>query len=75
MHHDSHINGWRFALPKGMPYFYHGRENQVAKYCDPANCPPGTPVDNPGCSCFFHLNLTANNIVQLTFYNMGEVSG
>uniref|UniRef100_A0A914UHB2 Uncharacterized protein n=1 Tax=Plectus sambesii TaxID=2011161 RepID=A0A914UHB2_9BILA len=74
MHFDSHLNGWQFKHAKGMPYFHHGAENEVATWCDPRKCPSDANRFNDGCKCFFHLNVTLGSIVQMTLYNMGSGS-
>uniref|UniRef100_A0A914XS41 Uncharacterized protein n=1 Tax=Plectus sambesii TaxID=2011161 RepID=A0A914XS41_9BILA len=71
MHFDSHVNGWKFAQPKGMPYYYNGRENDVMQWCDPSKCPNNASEYDSGCDCFIHYNLTLGNVVQFTIYNMG----
>lgn len=40
--------------------------------CDPNKCTEDTPNIDPGCKCFYHLNITYGNIVQITFYNFGQ---
>ncbi len=29
---NFHPNGWAFTLPTGMPYYYNGRENEIATW-------------------------------------------
>lgn len=72
MHYDSHVNGWKFELPKGIPYYYEGRQTKISQWCDPERCPVRASQFDPKCRCFYHLNMTLNSIIQLTVYNMGD---
>ncbi len=68
MHYDSHTNGWMFRLPRAMPYFHQEHENAIANWCDPQRCPPGknTSRFDDNCACFYHLNITLGNVVQVS---------
>ncbi|KAK0407643.1 hypothetical protein QR680_003508 [Steinernema hermaphroditum] len=72
MHYDSHVNGWMFQLPRAMPYFNEDRLRHYADWCDPQKCTPTSNRDSRDCHCYYHLNITLGNIVQLTIYNMGD---
>uniref|UniRef100_A0A7E4WDR5 Plastocyanin-like domain-containing protein n=1 Tax=Panagrellus redivivus TaxID=6233 RepID=A0A7E4WDR5_PANRE len=75
-HYDSHMNGWMYKAPRGMPYFHKQNLDTITKSCDRSKCPPDS--DNrfdDNCFCFFHLNIELGSIVQLTLYNMGYGGG
>ncbi|KAK0407637.1 hypothetical protein QR680_003506 [Steinernema hermaphroditum] len=72
MHYDAHVNGWMFKMPRAMPYFNEDNMAQYADWCDPVKCNATANRDTKGCHCFYHLNITLGNIVQLTIYNMGD---
>lgn len=38
MHFDSHVDGYMFAKPHGMPYYYNDRLDDIAVKCDPKVC-------------------------------------
>ncbi|VDM75505.1 unnamed protein product [Strongylus vulgaris] len=75
MHYDSHVNGFKFEFPKGMPYYNKNRMNLISKECDNTECPSGANRYDKKCKCFFHLKHKLNNIVQITIFNMGKGGG
>uniref|UniRef100_A0A915DRW0 Uncharacterized protein n=1 Tax=Ditylenchus dipsaci TaxID=166011 RepID=A0A915DRW0_9BILA len=73
MHFDNHVDGWMYKSPKGLPYYHHGKMDQVAKTCDASKCDRMHAEHwDHSCDCFVHYNFTLSDIVQLTVYNMGD---
>uniref|UniRef100_A0A1I7XZJ2 Multicopper oxidase n=1 Tax=Steinernema glaseri TaxID=37863 RepID=A0A1I7XZJ2_9BILA len=77
MHYDSHVDGYMFKLPRGVPYFYEKEQklSEVAMECDKTKCTNSSSRYDPNCQCFWHLTFPLNKIVQLTVYNMGKGGG
>ncbi|CAJ0936453.1 unnamed protein product, partial [Mesorhabditis belari] len=75
MHYDSHVNGFKFLIPNGMPYYYRENLDEVAINCEKTDCPKNHTKYDQRCFCFYHLKHKLNNIVQLTIYNMGMGGG
>uniref|UniRef100_A0A914C4Z8 Uncharacterized protein n=2 Tax=Acrobeloides nanus TaxID=290746 RepID=A0A914C4Z8_9BILA len=67
--HDDGMNGIHFKMPHGMPYYNYGNEEQILTPCAASSCNTSAGMN---CECFHHFNLTLNNIVQITLYNMGK---
>uniref|UniRef100_A0A914Z8P3 Plastocyanin-like domain-containing protein n=1 Tax=Panagrolaimus superbus TaxID=310955 RepID=A0A914Z8P3_9BILA len=76
MHYDSHMNGWMYQMPRGIPYFHKQNLQEFAKPCNRKACPAESDARfDDSCFCFYHLNITLGNIVQLVIYNMGYGGG
>jgi hypothetical protein len=73
MHFDSHVDGYMFAKPHGMPYYYNDRLDDIAVKCDPKKCDRANHAKyDHTCDCFIHYYFKLNSIVQMTIYNMGD---
>ncbi|CAI4225857.1 unnamed protein product [Auanema sp. JU1783] len=75
MHFDSHVNGYKFEYPTGLPYYEEKQFDAFSKPCDPEKCPKNSNKYDRNCNCFYHLKHKLGNIVQLTIYNMGLGGG
>ncbi|KAE9550628.1 hypothetical protein FO519_006171 [Halicephalobus sp. NKZ332] len=42
IHYDSHMNGWMYQHPRGIPYFHKENLDSVAKVCNRSACPADT---------------------------------
>ncbi|KAL6738704.1 hypothetical protein Aduo_012223 [Ancylostoma duodenale] len=71
MHFDSHVDGFKFELPRGIPYYHKEKMDLITKDCDSVDCPYGANKFDPRCKCFYHKKHKLNNIVQITLFNMG----
>lgn len=71
MHFDSHVDGYKFEFPSGMPYYYKDNMNQITKPCNASLCPRGAVKYDRNCDCFYHKKHKLGNIVQITVFNMG----
>ena len=60
------MNGIRFKMPHGMPYYNYGNEEQILTPCAASSCNTSAGMN---CECFHHFNLTLNNIVQVLNWN------
>ncbi|KIH42546.1 multicopper oxidase, partial [Ancylostoma duodenale] len=64
MHFDSHVDGFKFELPRGIPYYHKEKMDLITKDCDSVDCPYGANKFDPRCKCFYHKKHKLNNIVQ-----------
>ena len=71
MHFDSHVDGFKYEFPTGMPYYNRNQMEKISKPCNETACPKGANKYDRACNCFFHKEHKLNNIVQLTIFNMG----
>ncbi|PIO71448.1 multicopper oxidase [Teladorsagia circumcincta] len=71
MHFDSHVDGFKYEFPLGMPYYYKDDMALISKDCKKVNCSRTANKYDENCNCFYHLKHKLNNIVQITLYNMG----
>lgn len=71
MHFDSHVDGFKYENPIGMPYYNRDDMPLVSKNCSKDDCPFGANKFNSKCNCFYHKKHKLNNIVQVTLFNMG----
>ena len=68
MHFDSHVDGYMFTKPQGMPYFYHDRLDEVSVKCDPEICDRHKHAKyDHVCDCFIHYYFKLNSTVQVSF--------
>uniref|UniRef100_A0A7E4V6L3 L-ascorbate oxidase n=1 Tax=Panagrellus redivivus TaxID=6233 RepID=A0A7E4V6L3_PANRE len=73
MHFDSHVDGYMFSKPRGMPYYHDSNLDTISKKCHPGICERSTASKyDHSCDCFFHYKFKLNSIVQMTIYNMGD---
>ena len=68
MHFDSHVDGYMFSKPQGMPYFHEGKMEKISKKCDPKKCDrhKSSKYDHEHCDCFINYNFKLNDIVQVS---------
>ncbi|KAK6027742.1 multicopper oxidase [Ostertagia ostertagi] len=81
MHYDSHVDGYKYEFPLGMPLLQSGRHGSdfqaisTFQDCKKVNCSRNANKYDDNCNCFYHLKHKLNNIVQITLYNMGTGGG
>ncbi|XGW25631.1 hypothetical protein V3C99_006775 [Haemonchus contortus] len=71
MHYDSHVDGFKYEHPLGMPYYHQNDMASISKDCNKVNCSNTSNKFDDNCNCFYHKKHKLNNIVQITLYNMG----
>uniref|UniRef100_A0A1I7XRL1 Plastocyanin-like domain-containing protein n=1 Tax=Heterorhabditis bacteriophora TaxID=37862 RepID=A0A1I7XRL1_HETBA len=71
MHYDSHVDGFKFEFPTGMPYYNEDKMNLISKDCTSVNCPRNADKYDRNCNCFYHKKHKLGNIIQIVLYNMG----
>ncbi|KAK6750691.1 hypothetical protein RB195_002577 [Necator americanus] len=64
MHFDSHVDGFKFEFPKGMPYYNKDRMALISKDCGTVDCPYAANKYDKNCNCFYYKKHKLNNIVQ-----------
>ncbi|WKY06492.1 hypothetical protein Q1695_006579 [Nippostrongylus brasiliensis] len=65
MHFDSHVDGFKYEHPLGVPYYHSNDMSMVSKDCAKVDCPYGANDNDPRCNCFYHKKHKLGNIVQV----------